>query len=343
MNSLERMAANGRGEKIDHIPFVPTIYEHAAYLIGSTPTAIATDPGLLVKAQLAAYEIYGHDLVVVGADIYNVEAEALGCELQYYPASPDIPGLTNHILSRRRLADLALPDPERAGRMPLFLEAATRIKDAIGHLVPVNGTAVGPYTLAAILCGYEEFVILMLTESDYAEQILDFAAEVSRAFAAAFIRRGVGVSINESWIAQPVLSPELYRRFVLARHRRLVEALKKAGAPSVGIISGGDTTAICQDLISVGTSILMADYCCDQRYYKRKAAEAGIVLRGSIDSKLVRNGPAEAIAAETRRVAGICAPGGRFLMGCGVVPFDTPPAHLRAMKQALIELGAPCS
>ncbi|WP_422880119.1 uroporphyrinogen decarboxylase family protein [Neomoorella glycerini] len=48
----------------------------------------------MVRGQLQAYELYGHDLVTVGIDIYNVEAEAMGCPVQYFDdeAIPAIAG-----------------------------------------------------------------------------------------------------------------------------------------------------------------------------------------------------------------------------------------------------------
>lgn len=335
MNSIERMRATAAGERTDRVPFVPTIYEHAAYLIGKLPTDISLNLNLLVQAQLKAYEIYGHDFVVIGADIYNVEAEALGCRVRYYPDSAAIPGVESHILQEGDVSELKKPSPWQDGRMPMMLEAVSRVKKEIGDLVPVNGTVVGPYTLATILAGYENFVMKMLSEPEEAERILSFTTAVCCDYAIAFIKLGAGVSINESWIAQPVLSPALYRKFVYKYHQQVVRQLKEAGASSVGIISGGDTTAICDDLISVGSSILMADYCCDQKLYKQKAEAAGIVLRGSIDSKLVRSGPPEKIAAETLRLLELCARSGRFLLGCGVVPYDTPSEHLFAMKEVV--------
>jgi len=335
LNSIERMAATAAGEKTDRVPFVPTIYEHAAFLIGVRPTDICIDVDLLVQGQLKAYNIYGHDLVVVGADIYNVEAEALGCRLKYYHDSDAIPGVVSHILREYELKELQKPSPHKDGRMPMMLEAVARVKDEVGAFVPVNGTVVGPYTLATILNGYEDFIAKMLYEPEQAGAILDFTSAVCFEFARAFIELGAGVSINESWIAQPVLSPRLYRQYVYGCHERLIWQLKRAGASSVGVISGGNTTAICDDLISVGSSVLMADYCCDQKLYKEKARAAGVVLRGSIDAKIVRNGSREELAFETLKLLRTCAHGGRFLLGCGVVPYDAPVENLLAVKEVV--------
>jgi hypothetical protein len=70
--------------RADRIPFVPAIYEHKAALIGKTPSEVAQSEELLVYAALAEFETYRPDLLTVGMDVYNVEAEALGCKVKYY-------------------------------------------------------------------------------------------------------------------------------------------------------------------------------------------------------------------------------------------------------------------
>ena len=79
------------------IPFVPTIYEHGAALIGRLPSELAQSEDLLVEGQVAAYERYGHPLVSVGLDIYNIEAEALGGIIDY-PLDASLPALRSPLI-----------------------------------------------------------------------------------------------------------------------------------------------------------------------------------------------------------------------------------------------------
>ncbi|GEA16023.1 methylcobamide--CoM methyltransferase [Moorella sp. E308F] len=319
----------------DKIPFVPVVYEHAAALIGVTPSKMARSAELIVKGQLRAYELYGHDLVTVGIDIYNVEAEALGCPVQYFDDEA-IPAIAGPIVScPADLARLRVPDPEHDGRLPLLLDAASRVREVIGSEVAVGAAMVGPFTLAALLRGYENFILDLLTAPDFAGALLDFAAEVGLAVGTAMIKRGLSISINESWITPPLLSPELYQRFAFPREKGLIVALKAAGAASVGLISGGNTTPIVDWLVQTGSSILMADYGTDLVAYKAKARAAGIVLRGSIQARVVETGPKELIAAQAREVLAKGAPGGGFILGCGVVPYGAPPENVLYLKQVL--------
>ena len=333
MNAIERMRATEQGLPADRAPFVPSVYEHGAFLIGKTPSELSVDAKLIVEAQSKAYELYGHDLISVGVDIYNIEAQALGCEVEYF-TDGNVPCVSTRILDEVPLEELKVPDPCKDGRMPMMLDAVEQLAKRYGKEVPVNGTLVGPMTLAAIITGYEKMVLLMITEPEECERILDFTTQVCTAFASAYMRLGVGININESWISQPVLSPSLYHDFVFERHKKIIAELRSVGDGSIGIISGGDTTAICRDLSQTGSSILMADYCCDQTLYKKHALAAGIMLRGSINSKLVRTGPVELIKKETHELLRKCADGGRFILGCGVVPYDAPPEHVLAVKEA---------
>lgn len=338
MVPMARMSVLAKGETVDRVPFVPTIYEHAAALLRVTPSAMARDAALLAQGQIRAYELYGHDLVVVGVDIYNIEAEALGCKVRYFEDA-SIPAIAGPIVQDGpALARLRLPDPGSSGRMPLLLEAAGRVKGALGREVPVGVAMVGPFTLAALLRGFEELVLEMVTESPFVEDLLAFTTETCLIFGRAAIARGLGISVNESWIAPPLLSPQLYSRYVFPRHRELVAGLRAAGAGSVGLISGGNTTPIVDWLVRTGSSLLMADYGTDLASYRDRARAAGIILRGSIQARLMEDGRREEIRDQAREVLTIGAvPGSRFILGCGVLPYGADPERVLYLKELAAE------
>ena len=56
----------------------PSVYEHAAMLIGRTPWEVSRDGDLIFEAHAAAYRRYRQTPVMPGIDIYNLEAEAYG-------------------------------------------------------------------------------------------------------------------------------------------------------------------------------------------------------------------------------------------------------------------------
>ena len=62
MTGLERMRRVFDGKTPDRTPFVPSIYEHGAALIGETPTRVSMDARLMAEAAVESYRAYGHDL-----------------------------------------------------------------------------------------------------------------------------------------------------------------------------------------------------------------------------------------------------------------------------------------
>ncbi len=342
MNSKEMMQQLGKGVIPPRIPFCPTIYEHAASLVHVTPSQMAKSPDLLVEGQLAAYETYRHDLITVGVDIYNVEAEALGCPMIFYE-NATLPSTNGIVINEASdLKNLRTPDPLKDGRMPMILEACERINEKVGNEVLVSGTIVGPFTLAAILRGFENFLMDLLYEEEFAEEQLRFASQVGLAFAKAYISKGIGIAINESWITPPLLSPSLFREKVLGFEKALIGNIKDSGLKSIALISGGNTTPIADSLVQTGTSLLMADANTDQKAYKQLCEKWGISLRASVESKLVESGDEAAMEAAVRKVVGNCAANGRFIFGCGVVSYNTAPENVLKLK-SIVEKHNPYS
>jgi uroporphyrinogen decarboxylase len=332
INGRELIAILNKGEIPPRVPFVPVIYEHAASLLGVTPSELAQNEDLIVKGQLTAYEYYKQDLVSVGVDIYNIEAEALGCNVMYFDnlSTPSVVGtIVSDIDDLRRLK---VPDPATDGRMPLYISATRRINEIIGKEVFVSGTIVGPFTLAAILRGFDHFITDFFLDEEFALEQLRFATEVSFSYAKAFIDLGVGISINESWIAPPLLSPDIFELKVFEFEKQLISRIKSCGLKNVALICGGNTSPIADLLAHTGTSLLMVDANSDQAAYKLICDRHNINLRASIDSALLQKGDDNLLEEAVKNVISKCSANGRFIFGCGVVSADTPFENVLKLK-----------
>jgi len=337
--AVERMKQVFAGAIPDRVPFVPTIYEHAAALIKKTPSELAISSELIVEAQLFAFEKYKHDLVTVGVDIYNIEAEALGCKVQYFE-STDIPGIKENVLAdKEKLCELGVPNPERDGRMPLMLNAAAKIRSKIGDEVPVSGTIVGPFTLAAIIRGIEALLLDIYEDPSFFQRILDFTRQVGERYGEAMIPRGLGVAINESFSTPPFLSMKLYADSVFPVQRRMIQFFRDKGVKNIGLIIGGDTAPFANFLVKTGTSILIADYNTDLQRYKTISQQAGVVLRGNVNPRLLERATQEELLQAARHVLHQGKPGGRFLLGTGVVPYHAAPKNLLALRELVEQEG----
>ncbi|EDY82200.1 Uroporphyrinogen decarboxylase family [Verrucomicrobiia bacterium DG1235] len=321
----------------DRIPFCPAIYEHKGFLIGKTPSEICRDPDLLVEGLLAEYERYKPDFLTVGIDVYNVEAEALGCKIVYFDDSPDVPGVEDYPI--KNLADidkLKIPDPTKDGRMPLYLEAAKKLHEKVGHEIKIRGAITGPFSLASELMGAENFIVMTMQDPQYTVKLMEFTARVAAAFGKAFIDIGIDPIIFDSRAMPPLCSPQIFQDIVSKVYRRiLIPELKKAGAKQIPLIIGGDTTPILDAIIDTDTTQILCDFEGDIELFKKKAIDHNLPMRVNVDPRLLHLGPIDKIQDFTMNILNKCWDHPGFILGTGVAAYDCPPEHIDAVRACL--------
>ena len=342
MTKRERVEAVYALERADRIPFVPAIYEHKGALIGKSPSEICRNADYLYAGLMKELETYDPDMLVIGIDVYNVEAEALGCKVVYFEDSNDCPGIVEPIVdSPAALDKLGVPDPERASRMPLYLEVAERLYRDIGQSVIVRGAVTGPYSMAAELIGAEKFVLLTIDDPSFARQVIDFCARVTVEFGKAFLRRGVEPILFDSRATPTLASPRVVKSLLLPVYRDYVlPELKAAGGRFLPLIIGGNTTSIIDDLIATGATQFLSDHPANLARWCENALPARVPVRANVDALLVNRGPVAAVRRQAVEILRDFHDHPGFLLGCGVVAYDGVPEYVHAIRHALDDLAA---
>jgi len=77
MTPKERMEAYNKGQPIDRLPCVPIVGNTAARVINVKVSEFKGNGKLLAKAHVAAYRMFGYDIIRVFTDLY-VQAEQWG-------------------------------------------------------------------------------------------------------------------------------------------------------------------------------------------------------------------------------------------------------------------------
>ena len=157
MNSRERFIKAAKGGKPEVIPVAPYMGNHGAQVAGIPISEYNTDGKKMAEAQMKAWDIYKQDVVVAQSDNYYI-AEGFGCVIdQPYNQSPNLvkPALDD-IKDESRLK---IPDPETAGRMPVYLEAVNILKEELENQVAVRGPGTGPFSLAGHILGTDNFLM----------------------------------------------------------------------------------------------------------------------------------------------------------------------------------------
>lgn len=341
MTKRERIERTLALEPADKVPFVPAIYEHKARLVGRSPSEVGRSLDLLLEALERELETYDPDALTVGVDVYNVEAEAAGCEVRTFGRAPDVPAVAGPLLGGPgELGKLGRLDPSRDGRMPLFVEAAARLHRVRGRDMVVRGALTGPFSLASAVAGAEPLLVATIEDPGFVRALLDWAARTAVDFGRAFLERGVEPVLFDSKASPAAASPRVFREFVLPAYRDVViPGLREAGARWLPLIIGGDTTPVLEDLIRTGAGQFLCDAGADLGRFLERCRAAGRSLRASVDARLVHAGPREAVRAAARRILeiGRGAPG--FFFGCGVVAYDCDEGNVVALREARDEFG----
>jgi uroporphyrinogen decarboxylase len=326
------------------IDFAPSVYEHAAALIGLTPYQVSRDPDLLFRAHAEAFRLYRHAPVVVGIDIYNLEAEGYGASISE-PADNAVPAISE----RRRcptcadLLHLRPLDPARDGRLPMVLSAAKRLAGAFPEAnvrIPVSG----PFSLASNLVGFDRLLCDVLDEPGTVRKALLFLARGQLAFCREIALRGLGVALFESGAAPPLISPELFAQLELPALALLVnEASALAGRPAPCII-GGNTLPILKPLLQTGAGYVICPSETDQAAFMRAMRDRpDVMVRINTDACVFASGSEAAVCRELDRVLALAEDRERVCVGTGTLPFETAPSLvLKAKEYVRSRAGNPC-
>jgi len=319
------------------IPFMPTIIEHAAALIGQTPSAAARDTSLLAMAHIKAYNLYRPDTVTVGMDIYNIEAEALGCHIRFYDDT-SIPGIITHPFKLDSQPSL-IRFSTGLGRIQMLLDAASTVKNTIGDMVRVNVGICGPFSVLIELLGYDMAIHAFIAEDERIPPLLAALTNFQKHYCDAISEHGLGVTIFESWASPPLISPGIYKKYALPYEQALLAHLKTHKHTVTPLIIGGDTYSILENILNSGTTLLVSDYNTPLDLYIQKAQEKDLWVRANIDPKLVRQGRMTEIEARIKEIYEKRDTYPKIIIGTGVVPYDTPPENLLNVRRLAHELS----
>jgi len=315
------------------IDFAPSVYEHCALLIGKSPWEVSRDADLLFEGQAEAYRRYGHKPVVVGVDIYNLEAEAYGAEVDK-PDGNGIPAITRHICEN--LEDvLALPpfDPAVAGRIPLVIEAGQRLKTAFPEAdvrIPVSG----PFSIATNLVGFENLLYATMVQPEKTCQGLCSLVRGQVRFCENIRQHGLDIAFFESAAAPPLLSPEMFRTIVFPPLKEMIEQAAAVLGHPVPCVIGGDTTPILQYILETGTKYVICPAETDQvAFLSLMRAYPDVMVRVNMDPGIVSRGTWDQIRAEIDRILEITSDREKVCLGTGAVPYETPPENIMMIKR----------
>lgn len=305
--------------------FEPAIYEHAAKVIGKFPWEVSRSKELMVEAHRAAFELYRHTPVVVGIDIYNLEAEAFGAEM-VEPEGDGIPAPNEHLCEDvADILELIDFDPATSGRLSMVGKAAGELKAQLPEAtvkVPVSG----PFSLASNLCGLENLLCDCMTDPDIVSQALEKLTANQLRFVDAIRAAGMEPTFFESAATPPLVPPQMFEAQVLPALKDLV-----GSAPC---IIGGNTEPILEPMLSTGTQYVICPGETDQPLFmKQMVAHPEVMVRINMNPAVFCSTDRATAFAEADRVTALTKGRENVCLGSGVLPYEAIPEMVLAVKR----------
>lgn len=241
--------------RIDRIPAYPFTGHCNAQLIGASIGEFVLDPEVFVKAQLAAYERYRPDILLMMWDL-AMDVEAMGNELRF-PENGVSVSTKRALEDKGKLSSLRLPDPRKDGRLPGYLEALAEATEVVTDSI-VSAVIAGPWTIAEGLRGTTELIRDALKDPDYVHELMRFCTQASIRFAEAIVPLEVGLGYSEAPASCSLISPKMYQTFVFPYHKQIVDHFKEKNT-GVGLHVCGYADPILEDIVNTGTTNISID------------------------------------------------------------------------------------
>jgi len=338
MTSKERTVAALSGKPYDRIPVNLLISDHAARVIGVSVGEYNNSAQLLAKGQIAAWRKYGSDLVNTGPGLSGIP-EAIGSKVAFPDSTPYIAEFV--VKEEADLDRLKIPDPEKDGRLPLFLEAGAIVVREVGDQVPVSMTTSGPFTTAANIRGTDIFLRDLHKNPEFAHRLLRFATESIVRFAERAIQVGVRPGLADPTSSGTLISPRQFREFALPYLKETVQRITAfaGGAPSLHIC--GNTSKIWEDMVDTGAGVLSLDDMVDIGEARARVGDKVALLGNVRPTAVMFLGTPDDVRENAKECLAKAwdSPKGYILgLGCGL-PIDTPPENLHALVQAARDYG----
>jgi len=353
MSSLERVETVLRGGIPDRVPTDLHNVMMTAQASGLPFPEFFQSGEAMAEGQLQAWREFGHDVLILENGTAAL-AEACGAQVEYMTeTAPVAHGAA--IKSLDELDKLEVPDPYKVHPLNENLKNTRLVAQELGNKAFIIARAdQGPFSLASMILGMDVFLFQLAVSQrkrgrsseenvelgKKLHRLLEFCLEVVSRYAYAQMEQGAHMtSIGESLSGPDVCSPRTYKEYEWGYAKRLVERLNAQNIRLAYHICG-NATAIVDDMVATGASVLELDYKCDLAAIKRATLGKTTIL-GVIDpSAVLALGTPDLVRETTKKTLAVLAPGGGLILGPGcALPPKTPAENVHAMIETAHRYG----
>ncbi len=247
------------------------------------------------------------------------------------------------------LATATWPDPYDPGRVAGLREEAKALYENTNYAIVADIMCLGPFEGGCVLRGYEQFLTDLYWDPGFAEALLDKITETDIALWDAFLNavgdyvhvvaQGDDVGIQTG----PYISPEMYRKFIKPRQRRIFDFIHSKTQAKIFYHSCGSVYDLIPDFIEIGVDILnpiqRSARKMDIARLKREFGKELCFWGGAIDvQKVLPFATPQQIEDEIKRTLDIMAPGGGYVfVPSHNIQADVTPDRIHKVYQTALQ------
>jgi uroporphyrinogen decarboxylase len=309
-----------RRKHLDRIPTTVLIGPYCSRLTQYSVREILTDARKSTEAHLAFHDRFHPDSLVIYNDIY-LEAEAVGSELEFPEDRISHPKQAL-LEDKSRLARLKVPDPQKDGRIPYYIEVCERVSAQVRETTSMGLGQSGPWNIAMHLRGAEDLLMDTITDPDFVHELMKFATEVVRKMGDALIEAGFSPSLGEAGASCSLISPHIYQEFIKPYHTELCSYFRsKKRFMSLHIC--GKIDPIMEDILETGIFLLSLDAGSSLQKLTQLAGDE-LVIMGNVPTTHFSSATHEEMEASIRQCIETAAADSGYILSSGCeIPFDS--------------------
>lgn len=339
ITGMERLTAAINGEKSDRIPVFCNLIDQGARELGLPIKEYFSDGAHVAEAQIRMREKYGFDnvwsLFYVGK-----EAELLGCDEIIYAADGP-PNVGRFIINDFKEIE-ALTVPDDLTSHPGF-EAQKKcldmLRQEVGGRYPICAYITSTMSLPIMLMGMERWMeLLFIGPPDLRELLLEKCFSFFVKEVAAYRHLGADVLVYSNPFGSTDTVPMKY--FTDHSLPWIIREVEAVGARDMVYYCGMSRFNRVIDIVIQKTDFrsFYISPLDDLSQAKKIIGTRGLTCGVLNDIKLL-DWPEEEIRRQVRQTIEAGTPGGRFLFGTGVMPYNIPEKSIRTMLEAAYEYG----
>jgi uroporphyrinogen decarboxylase len=262
----------------------------------------------------------------------------------------------DHPLSRAETIDdirnYPWPDPTDPARFAGLQEGARHVAQDLNELVIAGGMAAGFFEITCWTRGYARVYPDLVNNLKWLEYLMDTIVDLKLAYweiALPLLGDNVDVVQEADDLAGQfglLISPEIYRKVIKPRHKKIVDFLKARTDAKVFYHCCGAIRDIIPDLIDTGFDIInpvqVSAKGMESKALKRDFGKDIVFWGGAVDTQGVfTDGTPKQVYDEVRRRIDDFGPDGGFVAAAvHNIQANVPPENIMAMWEAVQDYGA---